>query len=115
MTPPPSYNTEAGVDGQRLEQRLEREKLLGWPRRCKLAQAFWWKCSYKGLESALLLGQLGVCLTLAMVPAAAARITTATSPIWQPRILPGRGPWAVIREIYRVTWPKIYKLALNFE
>jgi hypothetical protein len=40
-------------------------KLLDWPTRCKLAHAFLWKNSYKRLELAQLLGQLGVFLTAA--------------------------------------------------
>ena len=38
-------------------------KVLGWPKRCKLALAFMWEHSYKGLKLAQLLGQLGVFLT----------------------------------------------------
>ena len=39
--------------------------MLGWPRRCQLAQdacqdAFMWEHSYKGLKLTQLLGQLGV-------------------------------------------------------
>ena len=37
-------------------------KLLGWPKRCKLAHAFLWEHSYKRLKLAQLLGQLGVLL-----------------------------------------------------
>jgi hypothetical protein len=37
--------------------------VLGWPKRCKLAQAFRWEYSHKGLKLAQLLGQLGVFLT----------------------------------------------------
>jgi hypothetical protein len=45
-----------------LDERLQR-KVSGWPKRCKLAHAFLWKYSYKGLKLAQLLGQLGVFLT----------------------------------------------------
>ena len=38
-------------------------KVLGWPKRCKLAHAFLWEDSYKRLQLAQLLGQLGVFLT----------------------------------------------------
>jgi hypothetical protein len=38
-------------------------KVLGWPKRCKLAHAFLWEYSYKRLKLAQLLGQLGVFLT----------------------------------------------------
>jgi hypothetical protein len=38
-------------------------KLLGWPKRCRLAHAFLWEHSYKRLQLAQLLGQLGVFLT----------------------------------------------------
>jgi hypothetical protein len=38
-------------------------KVLGWPKRRKLAHAFLWEYSYKRLKLAQLLGQLGVFLT----------------------------------------------------
>ena len=38
-------------------------KVLGWPKRCKLAHAFRWKYCYKGLKLAKLLDQLGAFLT----------------------------------------------------
>jgi hypothetical protein len=38
-------------------------KVLGWPRRCKLAHAFRWEYSYKRLKLAHRLGQLGAFLT----------------------------------------------------
>jgi hypothetical protein len=38
-------------------------KMLGWPKRCKLAHAFLWADSGKRLKLAQLLGQLGVFLT----------------------------------------------------
>ena len=38
-------------------------KVLGWPKRHKLAHAFLWEYSYKGLKLAQLLGQVGVFLT----------------------------------------------------
>jgi hypothetical protein len=37
--------------------------VLVWPKRCKLAHAFLWEYSDKGLKLAQLLGQLGVFLT----------------------------------------------------
>jgi hypothetical protein len=49
------------VDGRRAAAR----KLLGWPKRCRLAHAFLWEHSYKRLKLAQLLGQLGVFLTCA--------------------------------------------------
>jgi hypothetical protein len=42
---------------------LRARKLLGWPKRCRLAHAFLWEHSYKRLKLAQLLGQLGVFLT----------------------------------------------------
>ena len=42
----------------------QARKLLSWPKRCKLAHAFLWEYSYKRLQLAQLLGQLGVFLTL---------------------------------------------------
>jgi hypothetical protein len=38
-------------------------KMLGWPKRCKLAHAFLWEYSCRRLTVAQLLGQLGVFLT----------------------------------------------------
>jgi hypothetical protein len=46
-----------------LTTSCEREEVLGCPRKCKLAHAFPWDYSDKGLELAQLLGQLGVFLT----------------------------------------------------
>ena len=37
-----------------------QEKVLGWPKRWKLARAFLWEYSCKRLQLAQLLGQLGV-------------------------------------------------------
>jgi hypothetical protein len=37
--------------------------VLGWHKRCKLAHAFLWEHSYRRLQLAQLLGQLGVFLT----------------------------------------------------
>ena len=48
------------LDGLRRAAR----KVLGWPRRCKLAHEFLWEYSCKMLKLAQLLGQLGVFLTL---------------------------------------------------
>ena len=41
--------------------------MLGWPKRSKLARAFPWEYSYKGLKLAQLLGRLGVSLTAVQV------------------------------------------------
>ena len=43
---------------------VQARKLLGWPKRCKLAHEFLWEYSCKRLKLAQLLGQLGVFLTL---------------------------------------------------
>ena len=43
---------------------LRARKVLGWPKRRKLAHAFLWEYSYKRLKLAQLLGQLGVLLTM---------------------------------------------------
>ena len=52
------------VDGQRLPPRvLPASKVLGWPKRYKLAHAFLWEYIYKRLKLAQLLGQLGDFLT----------------------------------------------------
>ena len=47
--------------GVRLKVAILRaRKVLGWPKRCKLAHAFLWEHSYKRLKlQAQLLGQLG--------------------------------------------------------
>ena len=42
---------------------LAARKVLGWPKRCKLAHAFLWECSGNRLELARLLGRHGVFLT----------------------------------------------------
>jgi hypothetical protein len=47
---------------------LEREKVLGWPKICRLAHAFLWENCCKRLELAQLLGQLGVSLTSRPLP-----------------------------------------------
>jgi hypothetical protein len=47
----------------RHEVPLAAKKLLGWPKRYKLAHAFLWEYSCKRLKLAQLLGQLGVFLT----------------------------------------------------
>ena len=49
---------------QRGEALAAARKVLGWPRRCKLAHAFLRGYSDKKLKLAQLLGQLGVFLTL---------------------------------------------------
>jgi hypothetical protein len=43
-----------GPGGVRV--RLQRKKMLGWPKICKLARAFLWENSNKRLELAQLLG-----------------------------------------------------------
>ena len=54
---------------------------LGWLKICKLAHAFLWEHSCKGLKLAQLLGQLGVSLTFAASGAGGTRIlTNATAP-----------------------------------
>jgi hypothetical protein len=40
--------------------RPQARKVLGWPKRRKLAHAFLWEYSYKRLQLAQLLGQLGI-------------------------------------------------------
>ena len=42
------------------------KKVLGWPKRRKLARAFLWEYSYRRLQLAQLLGQLVVFLTLGL-------------------------------------------------
>jgi hypothetical protein len=42
---------------------LYARKVLGWPKRCQLAHVFLWEYSYKRLELAQILGQLGAFLT----------------------------------------------------
>jgi hypothetical protein len=44
--------------------RLHARKVLGWPKRCKLAHAFLWEHSYKRLKLGQLLGQLCIFLAL---------------------------------------------------
>jgi hypothetical protein len=44
-------------------RRSRAEKVLGWPRRRKLAHPFLWEYSYKRLKLAQLLGQLVAFLT----------------------------------------------------
>ena len=57
----------AGLEGGPALGRLPRpaRKVLGWPKRCKLAHVFMWEYIYKRLKLAQLLGQLGVFLTCA--------------------------------------------------
>jgi hypothetical protein len=43
--------------------RAGARKVLGWPKRSKLAHAFRWEYSYERLKLAQLLGQLGDFLT----------------------------------------------------
>jgi hypothetical protein len=49
--------------------------VLGWPKRCKLAQALLWEDSHKKLKLAQLLGRLGVFLTLLAHSATGASLT----------------------------------------
>jgi hypothetical protein len=51
------------VAGEDLPRHARRAKVLGWPKRRKLAHAFLWEYSYKRLNLAQLLGQRGVILT----------------------------------------------------
>jgi hypothetical protein len=44
----------------------EARKVLGWPKKCKLAHACLCEYSYKRLKLAQLRGQRGVCLTLGL-------------------------------------------------
>jgi hypothetical protein len=59
---PPSRSTP-------LQPSLERDKVLGRPRRRTSAHAFRWEHSYKRLKLAQLLGPLGVLLTWPATPA----------------------------------------------
>jgi hypothetical protein len=52
------------VTGSLTAQNTGARKVLGWPKRCKLARALLRESSYKRLELAQLLGQLGAFLTL---------------------------------------------------
>ena len=51
-----------GAGDGRARHHLAARKLLGWPKRCKLAHAFLHEYSDKRLKLARLLGQLGVFL-----------------------------------------------------
>ena len=53
------------ADADHADAVLRARKVSGRPKRCKLAHAFLWECSYKRLKTAQLLGQLGVSLTWA--------------------------------------------------
>jgi hypothetical protein len=55
--------------------------VLGWPKRCRLAHVFLWEYSYKRLELAQVLGQLGVFLTCQLMPAQASGGRTTPSSI----------------------------------
>ena len=57
---------ELGILRTALAGQLERKRVLGWPKRYKLAHAFLWEiCSSKGwLKLAQLLDRLGVPLAL---------------------------------------------------
>jgi hypothetical protein len=64
--PPPCNLHRDGVySGASLKVSVRGRKVLGWPKICKLAYAFLWKNSKKGLQLAQLLGQLGIFLTCA--------------------------------------------------
>jgi hypothetical protein len=59
------------VVGDRVEREawvLRARKVLGRPKRSRLAHAFLWECSYKRLKLAQLLGQLGAFLFLTWPP-----------------------------------------------
>jgi hypothetical protein len=51
------------LDGAHIRRGTAARKVLGWPRRRKLAHAFLWECSYIRLQLAHFLGQPGVVLT----------------------------------------------------
>ena len=50
------------VEARAVHRLALARKVLGWPKRCQLAHAFLWEYSYKRLQLAQLLGQLGVLL-----------------------------------------------------
>ena len=58
---PCEFYLAAGADAADADAKAR--KLLGWPKRYKLAHALMWEYSYERLKLAQLLGQLGVFLT----------------------------------------------------
>ena len=52
-----------GIEEAVVAGQLAARKASGWPKRCRLAHAFLWEYSYKRLQLAQLLGQLGDFLT----------------------------------------------------
>ena len=69
--PPPEAHAASGA-----------RTVLAWPRRCELARGFLLEYSCKRLELAQLLGQLGVVLTWASSPSAAALTRYPASASW---------------------------------
>ena len=63
MRPSPTTTGASRPRSQRNSSWYCSKKVLGWPKRCKLAHASLWEYSYKRLKLAQLLGQLGVSLT----------------------------------------------------
>ena len=60
----PSSSSSSGVvSGSGSGAGSEARKVLGWPKRRKLAHAILWEYGYKRLKLARLLGQLGAFLT----------------------------------------------------
>ena len=51
------------ITGVLSAQNAGARKVLGWPKRCKLARAFLWEHRYRRLKLAQLLGRRGVSLT----------------------------------------------------
>ena len=66
---------------------LARKKVLGWPKRRKLAHTFLWGCGYKKLKLAQLLGQLGVFLAWA-APVMSCVFTRSSGFVSQPATPP---------------------------
>jgi hypothetical protein len=88
--------------------------VLGWPESCKVARAFLWEYSYKRLELAQCLGQLGVILTCCLQSArshdrsaprlaAGAAVTLTRAPVYSSRDSPCR--------IYRVMMMRVLFLS----
>jgi hypothetical protein len=84
---PPRGRPSSSARGRRARPRGSpaSSKVLGLPKRCKLAHAFLWD-GYKRLKLAQLLGQLGVFLTCATCVGAS--ISCGPSPC------PGRSGWS---------------------
>ena len=66
--------------------------MLGWPKICKLTDAFLWEYSYKRLTLAQLLGQLGFFLTwMTWAPGPSAASATAAGGSWSRYVRKGAG------------------------